>query len=412
MLSVRALLVPILTTQFSIQRYVHGVISLIVLAAVVRPVWASPDDCRVEADADILGLGVRLGIYFQLTSNVCIAFIHPKEAAGSLQINNMFMTALFVSLLYSTVQNDLPSGAIVCALWFVVLDLPVIIPTIISAAVRSPSGIVLSFWTVSMTLLRFVAFNVYNTWFWFHGLDIQNETQCQEPRVFFFANLSALGRIRTYYKVNMVLNCMLGSLIVLIIWLFAFLRVSLETRQNRWVYRLKSDHDNSLGAFAVGTFIVSIIFGLYGFVFYFLVGAQVLLMQTGVPIARRILWATLCGVVLLALFIIPMELQISWNKLDGVEGIASTGQLISLTVGSFSLIRTVFLTGMGDSEEGDSVQNGERDLESRGSERPETVVPEIATEAQKGKNSASRAQASTLAPTTEIGVRAGKRKTL
>jgi hypothetical protein len=55
-----------------------------------------------------------------------------------------------------------------------------------------------------------------------YGLDVQNQGQCQEPRVFFFANHSALGW--TYYKVNMVLNCMLGSLMVLGVWFFAMFR--------------------------------------------------------------------------------------------------------------------------------------------------------------------------------------------
>jgi hypothetical protein len=363
----------ILTTQFSIQRYIHVII---ILAYLVQRVEASSlDDCQVEADADILGLGVRLGLYFQLTSNIYIAFIHPKEAAGSLQVNNMFMTALFVSLLYSTIQNNLPSGAIICALWIVVLDLPVTIPTIITAAVSSPSGIVLSFWTVSMTLLRFVAFIAYNTWFWFHGLDVQNKTPCQEPRVFFFADLSAFGGLRTYYKVNMVSNCLLGALIILNVLPFAFLRTSMEHCQNRWVFRLKSNEEHSQAAFMVGMIIVIPIFGPYGVVFYFLLSAQLLLMRTDVPIARWI--HILCGTVLLALFILPMELQISWNKLEGVEGITSTGQLISLTVGSFSFIRAVFLTWVGDSEDGDP-QNGEQDLESQGS-RHETVVTELHT---------------------------------
>jgi hypothetical protein len=377
----------------------------------------NPDDCRVNADTDILGLGVRLGIYFQLISNVYIAFIHPEEAAGSLPTNNMFMTAIFVSLLYSIVQNNLPSGAIVCALWIVLLDLPIIIPTIITAAVTSRSGIVLSYWTVSVTLLRLVAFNIFNTWFWFRGLDHENQTQCQEPRVFFFANLSALGGIRTYYKVNMVLNC-LASLMVLGIWIFMFLSILQESnRQSRWVYRLKSDRDNALGVFAIGTGIVSVIFGLYGMVFYALVGVQVLQMQTGVPIARRIVCAILCGATLVALFIMPMELQVSWNKLEGVGGITSTGQLISLTVGTFSLIRAVFLMGIGDSER-DSVQNGERDLESQGCQPPETeiVVHDIhTTETHERNDSTSAAQNPRIRFTSQeigIGVRVRRRKTL
>jgi hypothetical protein len=210
--------------------------------------------------------------------------------------------------------------------------------------------------------------------------------------VFFFANLSAFGGLRTYYKVNMVSNCLLGALIILNVLPFAFLRISMEHRRNRWVYRFKSDKDNSLGAFIVGTSIVGVTFGLYGVVFYLLVGAQVLLMRTEIPIARRILGSILCGTVLLALFIIPMELQISWNKLEGLEGITSTGQLISLTVGSFSLIRAVFLTGVGDSE----------DEQSQGSRRPETVVTDLRT-----------ITVNDLTPTRrDIGGRVGTRKTL
>ena len=41
----------------------------------------SEDNCRVPADPDILGLGVRLGLYFQIFSNLLIGVVRPEEVA-------------------------------------------------------------------------------------------------------------------------------------------------------------------------------------------------------------------------------------------------------------------------------------------------------------------------------------------
>ena len=135
------------------------VIVLAFVLAFATPSLALNDNCGIQADSDILGLGVRLGIYFQLASNIYIGVVHPKEAEGSFPITNILMTGIFVSLVYSTVHNGFPSGAMICALWLVPLDLPLIVPILTTGIVREESEIAMSFSTASVTLLRFSVVN-------------------------------------------------------------------------------------------------------------------------------------------------------------------------------------------------------------------------------------------------------------
>jgi hypothetical protein len=58
-----------------------------------------------------------------------------------------------------------------------------------------------------------------------------------------------------------------------------------------------------------------------------------------VSMLQRIIVDTISGAFVLALFILPIELQIAWNQLDGVGTVSSTGQLLALTIGAFSLFR-------------------------------------------------------------------------
>lgn len=85
---------------------------------------AGLDECVIQGNPDILGIGVRLGIYFRLVANLAIAFIHPDEALGSLAM------LMIISVLHSIVNYSISSAELICALWMVVLDFPVIFPII------------------------------------------------------------------------------------------------------------------------------------------------------------------------------------------------------------------------------------------------------------------------------------------
>jgi hypothetical protein len=47
--------------------------------------------------------------------------------------------------------------------------------------------------------------------------------------------------------------------------------------------------------------------------------------------------------ILLVLYIVPAELQLWWNHLDGIYSVNTTGQVIPLSLGSLSLFRALYL---------------------------------------------------------------------
>jgi hypothetical protein len=106
-----------------------------VILALTQPTFA--DDCRIPADPDILGLGVRLGIYLQMASNIYIGIVHPEEAESSFPTTNIFMTGIFVALIHSAVNNGYTAGSMICVLWLVILDLPLLVPVLAMASSNS-----------------------------------------------------------------------------------------------------------------------------------------------------------------------------------------------------------------------------------------------------------------------------------
>lgn len=108
--------------------------------------------------------------------------------------------------------------------------------------------------------------------------------------------------------------------------------------------------------------------GAYGTIVGSITMAPLLLQADELPVfntsrhQRKVLFATLAVGLVLVLCILPVELQIKWNKLGGVEGISSTGQLMSLTIGSFSLLRAIWLVLMTSEEKeeegGESANTG------------------------------------------------------
>jgi len=358
----------ILMLQVVVSRHLLCVIFIVILGLPQSALASSADDCRVPADPDILGLGIRLGIYFQIASNIYVGIVHPKEATNSLPITNIFMCGIFIALVHSTLNNGYTAGSMICVLWLVVLDLPLLVPILATAAASGGgSEIGMSFSTATVTLFRWIAFNVFNAWFWFHGLGVENDAQCQEPRVFFFANLSAYGNIRTWFKIEAVLGCLL-SFNFLCMWvglLYKFIfSYDRNTRHGGPAIKLPADPDDRTTMLAVLAVLIVGAFSLYGSLIVYIMLIPLFILSDSesqnnrVSLRQRIIIDTISGGLVLALLILPIELEIAWNKLDPVGTVSSTGQLLALTIGSFSLFRVGWLICTRDEELEGNVENG------------------------------------------------------
>lgn len=281
-------------------------LSVFVVLSMVGKVAAA--DCEVPADPDLLGIGVRLGFYFQFASNILLVFKRPDEAASSILVSSMLMSGYFIATIYSITHNDLAPGAIIPAIWFFVLDGSA--AGTIALATRAGSH-AFSFWNKTIFHIRFCALSGFYLWFWFHGLHVSHPAQCMEPRVWMFANGGAYGGIRIWFK---VLSVILGVFSVLgivgIVYNFQKRFNEPGTWAQRWSFRTSGEEDTG---------------------------------EDKDDVVWTAVLVTLQGILPLAVAIIGVELEIRWNRLTGVQTVSSTGQVFPLIVGCFSLFRGIAL---------------------------------------------------------------------
>jgi hypothetical protein len=361
------------------------------------------DDCRVPADPDVLGLGVRLGLYFQTASTMFISLVRPEEAKDSWLPTALFFSAFFVALLYSVAHNLFPPGGIINCTWYPVLILIALYPYDFGSYSDNSRGrraqLFLVLWISSISL---------NIWFWFKGLDIRNVAQCMEPRVFFFANLSALGGARILFRILCLLSGVLLMAIivsgVLMPWrkrkarrdeesaLSALpLTVKIEKPSSRQHVRSQttlpapvlqapvpstSVATASADARALSALPLTVKVekpSATPHVVLSGVKSQTTLPapvpQTSVPSisvatasgdaanssteirppittneeAERKWGGIMFFTLVLIFYIVASELQLKWNHLDGINSLNTTGQIIPLVIGTLSLLRTIFL---------------------------------------------------------------------
>lgn len=370
----------------------------------IPPVSSNPNGnstCEVYADPDIIGLGVRLGLYFQLFSNILVVYNSPKEATNSIVQTNIFMTAVFAAILYSVAQGRATPGELIVFMWLSVLETcPYVAIALVLRQVNKQDLGELSFWTHHMITLRGTAFSAFYVWFWFHGLTIPNPSQCREPRVFLFANFGAYGNVRTAFKVFMVLGAIV-SILTLTPLVFVLLGEIAESIEHM-IKQLTNSKNREQAApkYETPTVRFARLRKLYNSTaatlnreiidLYNQLQANpynphliqryeslVELAQKKAPKlrVRDFLRFALPFALALGLAIMAMELEIRWNDFKDLNLVSQSGQIIPLTIGACALVRAIllvlgFLKGEGEDEkksdktdENEAVNNGqEREL--------------------------------------------------
>lgn len=289
---------------------------------------ADENNCIIPADADILGLGVRLGLYFQFASNILITYARPMEGVSSITVSNIFFTGFFVAVIHSTVHNNLAPSVLCTILQLLIMDIIVALPIAMIAGSHSNiANVAISIWAIWFSIIRSTGVAVFQLWFWYKGIDVSNDAQCMDPYFFLFTKLDAYGGVRTAFKVLSVLGIVGMTYYVVLVTSSVYKRAFNYDGHpdDRWSYKLEIEellprqNDEQYDNYGV-----------------------VKLLK------RMISWLALYAIVSgLVTFIIGTELAIKWNHLDGLTKIDTTGQLIPFTVGLISIFGAIFLLFIG-----------------------------------------------------------------
>ena len=173
--------------------------------------------CSIEGNPDLYGLGIRLGIYFQLTSTSLASRLLPEETLSTWDTNSIFLLAVFAAVSKSTVSGSIHyvEAYIMLQLMFAFLicAFPKGIGSLTISVVR---GAILGFSQKDRELLKAnpglsilgnqwrqalaAAVACYNVWFWFR---FKPSRGC-ETYIFLFARVSVSGG-QDFYRASAVL---------------------------------------------------------------------------------------------------------------------------------------------------------------------------------------------------------------
>lgn len=300
------------------------------------------DQCPHEGNPDFYGLGIRVGIYLQLTTAIVAKYCYAGAIPENLTTNAIFLLALFDAVATATVGFELRPEEIVVLLQlcfgFLLSVLSILGGRLSRNDVTRQAGTLRAPPIASfLRLVLTVAICAYAVWFWFPGKDEMRTEGCP-AYMFFLTRTSIYGGVRIFFQMQSILfaffvgalficqsSIILWSLISTLIGTFPTTTVPGLALALFWVrsYGLDVETLRSLGQSSLLLDVPSkMIFPTSNTCLF---GAWLAKMtKPTVP---------LLNVICLSWTILSVELTLRFNRISGVYDIRSTGQLIPFVIG-------------------------------------------------------------------------------
>ena len=219
-----------------------------------------PNLCPVEGNPDLYGLGIRLGIYFQLISTSLTNRLLPEETLSAWDTNSMFLLAVFAAVSKSTVNGTIQYVEAYVMLQLMFAFLICTFPKGIISLMRSTlRGMTVGFSQRDRELLKAyqrssflgaqwrsalaAAVACYNLWFWFR---FERSSSC-EVYIFLFTRVASSSGGQDFYRVFAVLYLMAQSTNYLMwatILLWNLLKAKQSSFTNIWKLYLSAGRSN------------------------------------------------------------------------------------------------------------------------------------------------------------------------
>ncbi|KAI4108310.1 MAG: hypothetical protein LQ339_002211 [Xanthoria mediterranea] len=162
--------------------------------------------CPHDGNPDFYGLGIRVGIYLQLTTAIVAKYFHPEAIPENLTANTIFLLALFAAIATATLGSGLRPEEIVILLQLCFGFLLSVLSILGGrpgpdhpkghATISAPPSIA-SYLRLTLTM----AICAYAVWFWFPGKDEMEISGCASY-MFFLTKVSLFGGVRLFYQVQ------------------------------------------------------------------------------------------------------------------------------------------------------------------------------------------------------------------
>ena len=189
---------------------------------------APTTSCILNGNPDLYGLGIRLGVYFQLISTLLANHFLPDALREAWDSNTIFLISIFIAIIKSSVHaNNLtaPEAFVMLQMLFAFLIAVYHVGASVKWVLFDPTNQVLYStvdsslrWTdvaselaqahadISRlgTFLRqclTLAISAYNVWFWFPGSGFLDFGRPCQSEMFLFSRLDLHGNAKIFFQV-------------------------------------------------------------------------------------------------------------------------------------------------------------------------------------------------------------------
>jgi hypothetical protein len=270
------------------------ILALISPAATYSKFADGPGNCQIIGDPDVYGLGIRLSYYIQWAAVVFASWVAPDLVQPAL------LSSIIVTIsVYANTFRGVTYGSLIAAEWWIVYFMTFgltlgYIPT-------SRTSFQSSAYSLGVLSLLWSMIIFAECWVWFKGVDIAYKEGCviKVFAIFFEVNVYN-NRWRTFFKIQSVASCIVGTIFLLGILFRVYISLFVKKRND------VEDEDDK---------------------------AATLLLKVG---------STGFQLLVGAFAILQIEMTMKINNIDvSATPLTSSGQLIPLTGGIFILAATI-----------------------------------------------------------------------
>lgn len=275
--------------------------------------------CAFAGNADMYGLGIRLGYYLQWYGGIFASLLAPEEVPNARFALGLFISATFLALVIQTVQNDLHAVEIYIILLLTFGAYLFLVPQLLWRLVTGcqplldPSRFPLVDPGPTHSDLHTVlilAVTGYQLWFWFVKIPGLDKLYCKR---YGFAFAKVPLNNRAFQVINIILYFVLGVAVLVL----STLRLNSVTKGPEYKRRRADQWERDkerLGRRRLSRRVNAL---------------QKLNMVNNIVTATIVVVAT--------------ELTIKWNRITDVNTLSSAGQLIPFVIGLGVVVRVLYV---------------------------------------------------------------------
>lgn len=275
--------------------------------------------CELAGNADMYGLGIRLGYYLQWYGGIFASLLAPEEVPNARFALGLFISATFLALVIQTVQDDLYAVEIYIILLLTFGAYLFLVPQLLWRLVTGcqplldPSRFPLvdpGQTQSDLHTILILAVTGYQLWFWFVKIPDLDRVYC---RRFGFAFAKVPLNNWAFQVINIVLYFILGVavLVLFTLRLSSAVKSSEDKRRRTDQWEKQKERLGKRG-----------------------LARRVDALQK-LNLVNNLITATVV--------VVATELTIKWNHVNAVNSLSSAGQLIPFVIGLGVVVRVLYV---------------------------------------------------------------------